>query len=296
MNYFTQLTAALFLTATFAQAQSAEQLCAQHAASKWENGITQGVLPDDIQFSAIPACLNAVTSDPTGENIYRLARALYFLDRTSQSYELILEHRDNPYPPIQNFLGIMYFNGYGGLVANEARARDFYARAASGGFAPAQYNLGWMYLNGAGVELDYSTALTHFRDAAAQEYPDALGTIGWMYETGSGVIPSQRNAIIYYDAASKLGAGYASSNLGLLEERAENYEMARHYFRLAEEQGFDASDSIARVEESIGSTADVTTGSVAGTDERADEITDMIVDETIKFGVNQTLNYLFGGD
>ena len=54
-------------------------------------------------------------------------------------------------------LGVMYDQGQG-VQRSDAKAKEWYERAAQQGEARAQYNLGLMYLNGQGVQPDFVTA------------------------------------------------------------------------------------------------------------------------------------------
>ena len=53
--------------------------------------------------------------------------------------------------------------------------------------AIAQYNLGVMYIYGAGVPLDDAKAVEWFRDAAKQGFAEAQNHLGLMYGEGRGV-------------------------------------------------------------------------------------------------------------
>ena len=68
-------------------------------------------------------------------------------------------------------------------------AIDFAAtkKAAEGGDAIAQFNLGAMYDNGQGVPQDVAEALKWYRLAADQGQADAQFNLGVMYYNGQGV-------------------------------------------------------------------------------------------------------------
>ena len=58
---------------------------------------------------------------------------------------------------------------------------------AKQGYAPAQHNLGLMYLRGQEVLQDYKEAIKWYLLAAEQEYSLAQNTVGAMYAQGQGV-------------------------------------------------------------------------------------------------------------
>jgi len=64
-------------------------------------------------------------------------------------------------------LGVMYDEG-AGVDKDLATAAGWYRKAAEKGFVDAQSNLGMMYYHGQGVPCDYRKASTWFRKAASQ--------------------------------------------------------------------------------------------------------------------------------
>ena len=85
------------------------------------------------------------------------------------------------------------------------RAMAAYKVGAEGGDAFCQHQLGFMYYDGDGVNVDYEQGLPWIQKAAAQDYPTAVGQLGVMYFTGKGVTPSWRRAREYYERAIELG-------------------------------------------------------------------------------------------
>ena len=68
---------------------------------------------------------------------------------------------------------IAYEHGEG-VIRDQARAARLYCEAARLGDAEAQYNLGWMYANGRGVERDNKLAAYFFNAAAEQGMMQAV--------------------------------------------------------------------------------------------------------------------------
>ena len=60
-------------------------------------------------------------------------------------------------------------------------------KAANQGYAPAEYELGRIYLYGRGIPVDYAQALIWERKAAEQGDPRAQRDLAFMYERGFGV-------------------------------------------------------------------------------------------------------------
>jgi len=70
---------------------------------------------------------------------------------------------------------------------------------AEAGDADAQYNIGWMYLNGYGLRINDSLALEWWQKASEQGHSDASFSIGMLYSLGEGEVPKDSDkAIDYY--------------------------------------------------------------------------------------------------
>ncbi|MEC7189110.1 MAG: tetratricopeptide repeat protein [Pseudomonadota bacterium] len=80
-------------------------------------------------------------------------------------------------PEAQLNLGHLYHEGLGVEVDYDA-AFLWYQRAAESGLAEAQFNLGLLYYDGAGVPRDRQTALELFREAEAQSVAAASYMLG----------------------------------------------------------------------------------------------------------------------
>ena len=89
-------------------------------------------------------------------------------------------------------------------------------KVGEGGHAACQWQVGSMYCEGLGVDVDYAQALPWIEKAAAQDYPEAVGSLGVMYKHGKGVTPSWRRAREYYEKAIELGSSMAVKNMQTL--------------------------------------------------------------------------------
>jgi uncharacterized protein len=69
---------------------------------------------------------------------------------------------------------------------------------AEKGDADAQYNIGWMYMNGYGLRVNDSLALEWWQKAADQGHSDASFSIGMLYSLGDGEIAKDSDAAIDY--------------------------------------------------------------------------------------------------
>ena len=91
-----------------------------------------------------------------------------------------------------------------------------YKVGAEGGHAVCQHQVGFMYYEGHGVDVDYKQARAWLEKAAAQDHPAAVGELGLMYNAGEGVTPSWRRAREYYKRAIQLGDSTAREIMDIL--------------------------------------------------------------------------------
>ena len=92
-------------------------------------------------------------------------------------------------------------------------AYDWFYSLASQGNAVAQYELGALYHQGAGVDKDALRAAYWYERAAQQEYAEAQYRLGNMYLMGEGVRQSDTEAAHWFEKAAQQGHTDAGSNL-----------------------------------------------------------------------------------
>ena len=118
--------------------------------------------------------------------------------------------------------------------------------AADQGYAPAEYQLGHIFLYGSGVPSDYQQALFWARKAAEQGEAEAQRDLAFMYEQGFGVKADPQEATVWNRKAAEQGQRIAQLQLAkALEsnnrteamnwyERAGRQELPEAQFRLAQ--------------------------------------------------------------
>lgn len=102
-------------------------------------------------------------------------------------------------------IGSIYYEGLLDEPVDFAKALDAFKLAADGFHVDAQFNLGYMYMNGIGVELNGERALYYFKQAALQGDDSAAKYIVDLYEEGTLV---KKNEV-----AAKKWRNKASTNL-----------------------------------------------------------------------------------
>jgi len=110
------------------------------------------------------------------------------------------------------------------------------------GYAPAQYQMGLIYLNGNGVRKDPGQAFELFSLAADQNYPDAQFQLAVMYTDGIGVKQNKKMAFELTEKAAKKGLASAEFNLGVMYYNGEgvvkNYLIASRWYQKAANQNY----------------------------------------------------------
>ncbi len=111
---------------------------------------------------------------------------------------------------------------------------------AEAGDPNAQVGVGYLYLNGYGVEVDYSEALKWLRLGSEQGHQDGQVLLGTMYDNGWGVAKNPAEAVRWYRAAAEQGEPDAQVYLGLKFATGsyvdQNYIEAYKWFSLASGQ------------------------------------------------------------
>jgi membrane associated rhomboid family serine protease len=91
-----------------------------------------------------------------------------------------------------------------GVLRDESKAVELYARAAERGHTAARYALGAMYADGRGVPRNSVKAIDCYEKAAEAGMPEAANSLAYIYENGIGISADREKAIEwYYRAAVK---------------------------------------------------------------------------------------------
>lgn len=75
-----------------------------------------------------------------------------------------------------------------------AAERELIRKAAEAGNPDAQYQLGMVYANASGVDLDYKQAFKWIHKAADSGHVQAMRTLAWLYANGFGTEQSDEKA------------------------------------------------------------------------------------------------------
>jgi TPR repeat protein len=92
------------------------------------------------------------------------------------------------------------------------------------GDAEAQYNLGVMYDEGAGIDQDLAKAASWYRKAAEQGFVDAQTNLGMMHYAGQGITRDLAEAAEWFRRAASQGDQEAAGYLKLIEQELSSEE------------------------------------------------------------------------
>lgn len=138
--------------------------------------------------------------------------------------------------PAQTEVGLMYKKGKG-FSKDEKLAFYWLAEAASQGYLKAEYEIARCYVEGIGTEVDLDEAVDWAERAAEAGYGRAQAYYGWMLETGTGVKRNYREAIEWYRKAARKGISSAMRSLARMNRMGigvpKNEGKYRYWQRMA---------------------------------------------------------------
>ena len=101
-------------------------------------------------------------------------------------------------------LGLLYANGKG-VTKDDAKARQWFEKAAIQGHTEAQVNLGVLLMYARGGQQDYKMAVYYLRLAANRGNDVAQRRLGELFERGEGVQQDYVKAYMWYSLGSARG-------------------------------------------------------------------------------------------
>ena len=92
-------------------------------------------------------------------------------------------------------VGVIYFDGMGGVPRDRKAGLEWMQRAAAGGHAEARFQLGRIYETGEGAPVDHKRAYELYGAAAEQTHGNAAPALGMMCLTGTGVPQNDKQVL-----------------------------------------------------------------------------------------------------
>ena len=178
---------------------------------------------------------------------------------------------DQGYAPAQHWLGHLYARGQGletahaeapeplatepgktvpgqqGLWSDAAEAAKWWRKAAEQGDAGAQFDLGWLYAHGRGVETNYAQAVAWYRRSAEQGNSAAQHWLGHCFLNGTGVVEDEAEAFRWFRDAAEAGIPAAQNDLGRMYAKGRGVEQdstqALGWYRKAADAGLPSAQN-----------------------------------------------------
>ena len=107
------------------------------------------------------------------------------------------------------------------------KARIYYELSATMGDTISPTNMGYIYMYGRNVPVDYSVALAFYTIGAKQGNIDAIYKLGNLYQGGKGVQKDEKKALMYYHMALE--------NIAKNDKEGIELEYPSVFFTLAKE-------------------------------------------------------------
>jgi len=132
--------------------------------------------------------------------------------RADKDFTAMQQRADANDPVVQTTLASCYDLGMH-VKPNGKESIRLLTKAANQGYAPAEYELGRIYLYGRGIPIDYAQALLWERKAAERGDPRAQRDLAYMYERGFGVAADPAQAAEWNRKAAMQGNAEAQLHL-----------------------------------------------------------------------------------
>lgn len=141
---------------------------------------------------AFVAVAHTIPENKTVERLMQKADSLYRMGHFESAVEIYIKAAEEGNAEAQFDIGYAYFNGEG-IQRDYTSAAMWFKRAARQNFAKAQYNLAYCYMNGRGVPRDYDKAFDYLKLSAENNYKRAQLTLADCYI--KGVLVEQNDAL-----------------------------------------------------------------------------------------------------
>jgi len=165
-------------------------------------------------------------------------------ENLEKALELFQKAAEQGYAPAQYNIGNFYYNG-AVVGQNYIKAFEWYLRAAKQGNVYAQYNVGMIYANGYIGMADFDKALEWHLKAAEQGFTLAQISIGSFYISGLGVKQDYKKAFDWFLKAAIQNDALAQSNIGSFYAYGlgveVNYGESLKWYLKAAEQSYAAA-------------------------------------------------------
>ena len=169
------------------------------------------------------AALMAIAPLANAQEDYDAGKRAYLTADYAEALRIWQPLADDGNKFAQFSLGSLYFEG-AGVEKSYTESASWFQAAAEQGYAPAQFNLGNAYKHGNGVEQDDPKAAEWWRKAAEQDFAPAQFNLGTQYYFGRGVPKDEEIAIRWYRRAAENGHAQAQRLFSMTDTPANQVQ------------------------------------------------------------------------
>lgn len=191
---------------------------------------------------ALLAALVTIAPLALAQEDYEAGKRAYLAGDYAEALRIWQPLADSGNKFAQFSLGSLYFEG-AGVEKDLPASAKWFRSAAEQGYAPAQFNLGNAYKNGNGVEQNDVEAAAWWRKAAEQEFGPAQFNLGTQYYFGRGVPKDEETAIRWYRRAAENGHAQAQRLFSMTDTPANEIQASASQPAPAGEAAADATTS-----------------------------------------------------
>ncbi|XAT61448.1 hypothetical protein GN278_12225 [Rhodobacteraceae bacterium Araon29] len=142
-------------------------------------------------------------------------------------------------------LGLLQFQGEGGLLQDFEAAHTMLCKSADLGLVEAMVNCAQLYQSGRGLEQNTEKALEYYQTAIDLSFSPALVELARMYSKGVAIEKDEKKAHELLKSASDLGNVAGLYHMALAAQKGnfgeKNLQNAHMYFNLASARGHEPS-------------------------------------------------------
>jgi len=167
-----------------------------------------------------------------------------------KALELYTNAADSKQPYALFNLAILYANGIGGVTHDQFKAYELYMEAAIREVPPAMYEVALMLERGLGCVQNYSEAAFWYEEGAKRGHLESFNNLGVLYKEGHGVNVDDARCFICFSRAAEGGLAEGLYNLGQLYDQGigceSDHDKALEYCRKAAYKGHEKAKNIIK--------------------------------------------------
>jgi TPR repeat protein len=147
----------------------------------------------------------------SSDQLLREAESLYSSGSYDEAFPKYKVLADQGHTESQVLVGWFYQHGLG-VQQSEEEAMKWFQRAANGGSAEAEFYMAKIFSK----KGSYDGSLRYYLSAASKGYSPALFRLGWMHEIGRATAVDLEKAFSYYGQSAARGNIFGKKSLALL--------------------------------------------------------------------------------